>query len=91
MRYVKKVPTEAEQFDGSKSMMKKYGVQDNYKLMPQYRGSSMAQFQIKTLEGYMGFNLGDYIATGVDGEHYAINEDVFEKTYKPLKDGDDDE
>lgn len=27
-------------------------------------------------------NAGDYIATGVDGEHWAIDKNIFERTYK---------
>ena len=30
----------------------------------------------------MAFNEGDYIATGVDGEHWAIDQDIFERTYE---------
>lgn len=25
---------------------------------------------------------GDYIATGVDGEHWVIDQDIFERTYE---------
>lgn len=30
----------------------------------------------------MKLNAGDYIATGIDGEHWAIDKDIFEKTYE---------
>jgi hypothetical protein len=36
---------------------------------------------IKTLEGVMTGNYGDYIIQGVNGEVYACKPDIFEKTY----------
>ena len=30
----------------------------------------------------MLLHIGDYIATGVDGEHWAIDQDIFERTYE---------
>lgn len=30
----------------------------------------------------MKLNAGDYIATGIDGEHWAIDQDIFERTYE---------
>ena len=30
----------------------------------------------------MKLNAGDYIATDVDGEHWAIDQDIFEQTYE---------
>ncbi len=37
---------------------------------------------IKTLEGTMRANLGDYIIRGVNGEIYPCKPDIFEKTYE---------
>lgn len=37
---------------------------------------------IKTLEGQMTANLGDYIIQGVNGEIYPCKPDIFEKTYE---------
>nr|WP_324255951.1 hypothetical protein [Limosilactobacillus reuteri] len=39
-------------------------------------------FLLPTKEGNMKLNAGDYIATGIDGEHWAIAPDIFEKTYE---------
>jgi hypothetical protein len=36
---------------------------------------------IKTLEGDMLAEFGDYIIKGVDGEFYPIKGEIFEKTY----------
>ena len=37
---------------------------------------------IRTLEGEMDANLGDYIIKGVNGELYPCKPDIFEKTYE---------
>ena len=37
---------------------------------------------IKTLEGDMKANIGDYIIKGVNGELYPCKPDIFEKTYE---------
>lgn len=44
--------------------------------------------QIKTLEGVMTANVGDFIIKGVNGEFYPCKPDIFEKTYE-LVEGDD--
>jgi len=38
---------------------------------------------IDTLEGAMYVNPGDFIITGVKGEHYPCKPDIFEMTYEP--------
>lgn len=40
---------------------------------------------VKTLEGTMKANFGDYIIRGVNGEVYPCKPDVFEKTYEQVK------
>ena len=37
---------------------------------------------IKTLEGTMEANVGDYIICGVNGEFYPCKPDIFQKTYE---------
>ncbi|OYS60494.1 hypothetical protein [Limosilactobacillus reuteri] len=37
---------------------------------------------LETKEGPMKVCKGDYIATGVDGEHWAIDKNIFERTYE---------
>lgn len=38
---------------------------------------------IYTLEGWHYVSPGDWIITGVKGEHYACKPDIFEMTYEP--------
>lgn len=40
---------------------------------------------IKTLEGDMWVDVGDYIITGVKGELYPCKPDIFHKTYEPVE------
>lgn len=40
---------------------------------------------IATLEGNMHVTPGDYIITGVKGEHYPCKPDIFELTYEPVE------
>lgn len=39
------------------------------------------EVKIKTLEGVMTAEPGDWIITGVNGEQYPIKDDIFKKTY----------
>lgn len=36
---------------------------------------------IKTLEGEMQVNIGSYICQGIDGEYWAVKQNIFERTY----------
>jgi len=40
---------------------------------------------IDTLEGMMMVTAGDYIITGVKGEHYPCKPDIFEMTYERIE------
>lgn len=40
-------------------------------------------FAIPTLEGAHEVTAGDWIITGVQGEHYPCKPDIFEMTYEP--------
>lgn len=40
--------------------------------------------EIKTLEGPHLVSPGDWIITGVKGEHYACKPDIFNLTYEPV-------
>lgn len=42
---------------------------------------------IRTLEGAMDANLGDYVIRGVKGELYPCKPDIFEQTYEEVRDG----
>ncbi|KRK78824.1 hypothetical protein [Companilactobacillus nodensis] len=71
--YRKVATIQAEQFDGSDEMFKKYNITPPMPLDPDYT--------INTLEGDMVLGVNDWIATGVDGEHWAIRDDIFKKSY----------
>lgn len=49
-----------------------------------------AYCEIKTLEGTMRANMGDYIIRGVNGEIYPCKADIFAKTYELYEKGLDD-
>ncbi len=40
--------------------------------------------EIKTLEGTMKANVGDYIIKGVNGEYYPCKPDIFVKSYEEV-------
>ena len=44
---------------------------------------------IKTLEGDMKAEAGDWIITGVQGEQYPCKPDIFEQTYEPYNEDQD--
>ncbi|WP_070083719.1 DUF1642 domain-containing protein [Lactiplantibacillus plantarum] len=74
--YRKTATIKAEQFDGSDEMVDKYRIE--------YDEAYMVPFRIEALEGWIGIEGGDWIATGVNGEHWPITDDVFKKTYAEL-------
>lgn len=41
--------------------------------------------KIKTLEGVMRANIGDFVIQGVNGEIYPCKPDIFEKTYEKVE------
>lgn len=41
-------------------------------------------FRIKTLEGVMDVDLGDYVIRGVQGEFYPCKPDIFAATYEQV-------
>jgi hypothetical protein len=43
---------------------------------------------IDTLEGEMQVTPGDWIITGVKGEHYPVKSDIFQATYELVEDSD---
>lgn len=42
------------------------------------------EMTVKTLEGVMTGNVGDWLITGVNGEQYFCEDDIFHKTHKPV-------
>ncbi|WP_251908434.1 hypothetical protein [Lentilactobacillus kefiri] len=86
IRTYRKIATiQAEQFDGTQKMIKKYGIEDSAE--SGYNDSDWEDegLCIPTKEGYLRINNGDWIATGVNGEHWPIADDIFKKTYVEVK------
>lgn len=50
-------------------------------IKPITNGEEWPMNTLMTLEGPMKLNIGDWIATGVKGEHLAIADDVFKASY----------
>lgn len=76
--YRKTATIKAEQFDGSTEMIERYDM--GFQLAPNGKGGAI----IKTLEGDLLVHVGDWIATGTNGEHWSIADDAFKKTYAEL-------
>ena len=74
--YRKTATIKAEQFDGSDEMVEKYNITPPMPLDPDYT--------INTLEGGMVLGVDDWIATGVEGENWAIADEIFKKTYEEV-------
>ena len=61
--------------------------------MPKYRKRPVVieavrlteRTEIRTLEGVMVGNAGDWLITGVKGERYPCKPDIFEATYEPAE------
>ena len=77
--YRKAALIEAEQFDGTQTMMVKYGI---FAHPEAYYFMDKPLYTLKTKEGDMEVKPYDYIVTGVDGEHWAIDKNIFERTYE---------
>lgn len=82
-KYIKTGTTEFEQFDGSDEMCEKYGIRPDMGTANVVTGKTL-YFLMPTLEGELSFEIGDWIATGVNGEHWAVKDEIFQKTYKRL-------
>ena len=77
-KYRKKpVIIDAVLFDGTLSCVEQLGT---YQSSVSQKLTSNT-VQIKTLEGTMTANIGDYIIKGVKGEIYPCKADIFEATY----------
>lgn len=86
--YHKTTTINAEQFDGSDEMVNKYDIEvvegdyaDDYSIP---EAGPAPYFRYFMPSGYNEIYVGDWIATGVNGEHWAITDDVFKKTYAEL-------
>lgn len=60
----------AEPFDESNELVSKY-----------HMITKNGAYYLPTKEGNMKVKYGDLIATGIDGEHWAIDREIFSQTY----------
>ncbi|MCP9369149.1 DUF1642 domain-containing protein [Lentilactobacillus kefiri] len=74
--YRKTATIKAEQFDGSNDMINKYHIE--------FDDACGFPFRIETMQGWIGLAVGDWVATGVNGEHWPIYDYIFWKTYAEL-------
>lgn len=79
--YRKVVTIKAEQFNDTNDE-DFFRICDKYKLV---QPGSDLHFELPTLEGLMKIKLGDWIATGINGEHWIIDNNIFRKTYQEVK------
>ena len=78
-KYRKTALIEAEQFKATNKQISDYHIG-----LDRSKGHhhQVESYYLPTKEGEMLLHIGDYIATGVDGEHWAIDKDIFERTYE---------
>lgn len=66
------------------------GVMANQIVLHLDRGRPVAGFaEIRTLEGVMRAEIGDWIIKGVKGEFYPCKPDIFTATYEPVEESDE--
>lgn len=80
--YRKTATIKAERFDGSEKMIKEYDIIDGLRIGYGIYYSGI--YRLPTKEGDMNISIGDWIATGVQGEHWAIGDSIFEATYERI-------
>ncbi|WP_338816196.1 DUF1642 domain-containing protein [Lactiplantibacillus argentoratensis] len=78
MKFYRKQPIEAEQFDGSNEMVDKYELIDAGIMLGTHRSPELY------LTGSGKVDVGDWIATSVNGERWLITDEVFKQKYKEL-------
>ncbi|WP_072534389.1 DUF1642 domain-containing protein [Lactiplantibacillus plantarum] len=78
MKFYRKQPIEAEQFDGSNEMIDKYELIDAGTMLGTHHSPELY------LTGSGKVDVGDWIATGVNGERWLITDEVFKQKYKEL-------
>ncbi|MBT9670443.1 hypothetical protein GPK34_00130 [Secundilactobacillus kimchicus] len=78
----------AERFDGSKEMIAKYNIQDSRDSGYNDTDCEDEGLCIPTYEGWLRIDSSDWIATGIDGEHWVIDDTIFRKTYEEVNDDD---
>lgn len=84
-KYIKTGTTEFEQFDETNDQCFKFGIIDKANLTSVESVAYGAdRYTIPTLEGDMIIHPTDWIATGAEGEHWPVKDEIFQKTYKKL-------
>ena len=78
MKYRKTSLVEAEQFLPNEGKIPE-GVISNGLGDPR---KTNYEWIVKTLEGPLIINSGDWVLTGINGEHWSVRKDIFEKTYE---------
>jgi hypothetical protein len=85
-RYYRKKPVviEAVRWTGDNGAEIEAFLGDTPALIPTRKGNPLYYYiSIKTLEGTMNAQIGDWIIKGVKGEFYPCKPDIFEATYEP--------
>ncbi|EMF0296977.1 hypothetical protein [Enterococcus hirae] len=62
--------------------MKKFKARKKPVIVDAYQTSK--KIEIKTIEGILTAQPGDYIVTGIDGEQWPVKKSIFEKTYERI-------
>lgn len=71
---------EKKQAKSDPELFNRYGAESKWKIIPKSFG------YIKTLEGGHIVSPGDWIIKGIAGEFYPCKNEIFQKTYEPVKD-----
>jgi hypothetical protein len=50
-----------------------------------YAYTGAGTIQVRTLEGWLCVDPGDWIVKGVRGEFYPVHPDIFAETYEPVE------
>jgi hypothetical protein len=85
-KYIKKpIIVEAIQYDGFNFIEIFTWVYPSRSMIPIPENViGTTQLIVRTLEGDMKANIGDYIIKGINGEFYPCRKVIFEKTYEQL-------
>ena len=88
--YRKTGTIKAEQFDGSDEMIDKYHIEavegdyaEDYS-MPEGGPAPYVRYFLTRFDLAKGISVGDWIVTGINGEHWTIADGVFKKTYAEM-------
>ena len=79
-----KQPIEAEQFDGSEEMIDRLLGTDYIVPNMGVDDETESDLLFATKGGFLELRVGDWIATGINGENWPIADDIFRKNYAEL-------